>query len=325
MKVLVVNPRLGTRLKKYLPDDIQIIIPEKGDDKELVELAKDAEIILATRLSPEVAEEAINLKLLQKTGAGVDDMPFDSFNDDVWMANTSGSNPFPLAEGTIALMLTLAKKIIPRNQMFIHGRTGEQGVLLKGKTVGIIGLGSIGKEIAKRLKAFEMKIFAIKRHTDKDLADEMDLDFLGLEKDLKYLLSQSDFVIVTVPLTKDTRGMIGEDGIKSMKKSSYIINVARAAIIKEEPLYNALNNGKIAGAALDVWWTPHWWDPLWNLEGKGPSKYPFWELPNVICIPHEIGFTDSTSEEGLKIMINNILRIKEGKAPINLVDKRLQY
>jgi D-3-phosphoglycerate dehydrogenase len=325
MKVLVVSQRLGTRLKKYLTDDIQIFTPEKGDDKELVELAKDVEVILATRLSSEVAEAAKNLRLLQKTGAGVDDMPFDSLNDDVWMANTSGSNPFPLAEGAIALMLTLAKKIIPRNQMFIHGRTGEQGVFLKGKKVGIIGFGSIGKEVAKRLKAFDMKIYAIKRHLDNDLVKEFELDFLGVEKDLKFLLNKSDFVIVTVPLTKDTEGMIGEDEIRAMKKTAYIINVARAAIIKEEPLYRALNDGEIAGAALDVWWTPHWWDPLWNSEGKGPSKYPFWELPNVICIPHEIGFTDSRSEEGVKIMANNIIRIKEGKTPTNLVNKRLQY
>jgi D-3-phosphoglycerate dehydrogenase len=325
MKVLVVNPKLGIRIKKYLPDDIQIILPEKGEDKELVELVKDVEIILATRLSPEVAEAATNLKLLQKTGAGVDDMPFDSLKDDVWMANTSGSNPFPLAEGAIALMLALAKKIIPRNQKFIHGRTGERGVFLKGKNVGIIGFGSIGKEVAKRLKAFDMNIYAIKRHPDEDLVKELELDFLGVEKDLKFLLNQSDFVIVTIPLTKDTEGMIGEDEIRAMKKTAYIINVARAAIIKEEPLYRALQNREIAGAALDVWWTPHWWDPLWNTEEKGPSKYPFWELPSVICIPHEIGFTDSRSEEGVKIMVNNILRIKQGKPPINLVDKRLQY
>jgi D-3-phosphoglycerate dehydrogenase len=325
MKVLVVNPKLGIRIKKYLPDDIQIILPEKGEDKELVELVKDVEIILATRLSPEVAEAAANLKLLQKTGAGVDDMPFDSLKDDVWMANTSGSNPFPLAEGAIALMLALAKKIIPRNQKFIHGRTGERGVFLKGKNVGIIGFGSIGKEVAKRLKAFDMNIYAIKRHPDEDLVKELELDFLGVEKDLKFLLNQSDFVIVTIPLTKDTEGMIGEDEIRTMKKTAYIINVARAAIIKEEPLYRALQNREIAGAALDVWWTPHWWDPLWNTEEKGPSKYPFWELPSVICIPHEIGFTDSRSEEGVKIMVNNIFRIKQGKPPINLVDKRLQY
>lgn len=325
MKVLVINPGLGRRIKSFLPGQVEVIVPERGDDAELIKLARDVEVIIATRLSPEVAEVAASLKLLQKTGAGVDDMPFQSLNENVWVSNTSGSNPYPLAEGAVALTLTLAKKIPQRNRNFINGRTGERGVLLKGKKAGIIGFGSIGKEVAKTLKAFDMKVLGVKRHTDDKLAREMQLDFLGTQKDLMYLLSESDFVIITVPLTPETRGMIGQDEIDAMKTSAYIVNVARAAVIQEEPLYRALVESRIAGAALDVWWTPHWWDNLWNPECKGPSKYPFWEMPNVICIPHEIGFTDSESEEGVKIMVENIIRVKEGKPPINKVDKNLRY
>jgi len=325
MKVLVVNERLRDRLRDYLPDDIELISPERGDDEDLKKLAKSVEVILATRLSSEVAEAADNLKLLQKTGAGVDDMPFDSLGKNVWMANTSGSNPYPLAEGAVSLMLALAKKIVQRNKLFINGRTGERGTLLKGKSVGIIGFGSIGREIAKILRAFDMKIYGIKRQPDEKLAEKMGLEFLGTEEDLHYLFNNTDFNIITLPLTKDTRGMIGETEIEAMKDSSNLINVARAAVIQEEPLYKALKEGKIAGAALDVWWTPHWWDPLWNPGGKSPAEHPFWELPNVICIPHEIGFTDTRSEAGIKIIVENILRVKENITPINLVDKELQY
>ncbi|MBD3205294.1 hypothetical protein GF319_02980 [Candidatus Bathyarchaeota archaeon] len=325
MKVLVVHQRLGTTLRNYLPDDIELIIPERGDDEELSLLAKDVEVILATRLSSKVAEAANNLKLLQKTGAGVDDMPFDSLSKNVWMANTSGSNPYPLAEGAISLMLALAKKIIQRNELFIHGRTGQRGTLLKGKSVGIIGFGSIGREIAKILRAFDMKIYGIKRKLDEKLAEKMGLEFLGTEMDLRDSFAHTDFNIFTLPLTKDTRGIIGELEIKAMKETSYIINVARAAIIQEKPLYTALKERKIAGAALDVWWTPHWWDPLWNPDGEGPSQYPFWDLSNVICIPHEIGFTNTRSDAGIKVIVENILRVKEGEPPINLVDKELQY
>jgi phosphoglycerate dehydrogenase-like enzyme len=119
--------------------------------------------------------------------------------------------------------------------------------------------------------------------------------------------------------------MIGEREIRLMKPTAFIVNVARAAIIQEEPLYRALEEGRIAGAALDVWWKPHWWDPFWNPEGMDASRFPFWELPNVICTPHNIGSTDSHSEAGLEIMVENILRVRDGRPLINPVDKMLRY
>lgn len=325
MKVLSINKRNAKRLREQLPQDIEVITPNVGDDTELIKLAGDVEVILATRLSPEVALAAKKLKLLQKTGAGVDDMPFDVLGEDVWVANTSGSNPVPLAEGAVSMVLALAKRIVPRHMTFRSGRSGPSGVLLQGKKAGIIGLGSIGVEVAQRLKCFGMEVLAVKRHRDDKLKEELGLTFLGTEKDLHYVLSESDFVVVTVPLTPETRGLIGEEEIAVMKPTSYIVNVARAAIIDEEPLYVALKEGSIAGAGIDVWWKPHWWDPLWNKDGGDASQYPYWELPNVICTPHNIGSSDTASDAGLEIMKENILRIRDGKQPINQVDKKLRY
>jgi phosphoglycerate dehydrogenase-like enzyme len=119
--------------------------------------------------------------------------------------------------------------------------------------------------------------------------------------------------------------MIGEGELTVMKPTAFIVNVARAAIIQEEPLYRTLSEGRLAGAALDVWWRPHWWDPLWNPGGESPSRYPFWELPNVICTPHNIVSTDSRSDAGLRIMVENILRVRDGRPPVNQVDRRLRY
>ena len=112
-----------------------------------------------------------------------------------------------------------------------------------------------------------------------------------------------------------------------MKSTAFIINVARAGLIQEEPLYNFLKDNKIAGAAIDVWWIPHWWDSQWSPEINKPSRFPFWELSNVICSPHSIGSVEFTkySENGLKIMAENITRISQNKIPINLVDKEHQY
>ena len=324
MKVLVVSPGLAKRLSDVLPDEIEVVYPERGTDDELEALAVDVEVIVSTRLSASVARAAKNLKLLQKTGAGVDDMPFDALGDDAYMANTSGSNPVPLAEGAVALVLALAKRVVERNSRFLEGRGVSSGVLLKGKSAGILGLGSIGVEVAKMLQGFDMRILGLKR--DPSVKPEgLNLDFLGGPGDLHRFMEESDFVISTLPLTVDTRGIIGEKELRLMKPTAYIVSVSRAAVIEEEPLYRALKEGWIAGAALDVWWRPHFWDPIWNPEGKGASEYPFWELPNVICTPHSITSTDSRSDASLKIMAENIRRIADGRPPINQVDKRLQY
>jgi len=325
LKVLVVNPSLAERIRDHLPEDVEVVKPETGSDDELAGLAGDVEVIVATRLSPEVALAASRLKLLQKTGAGVDDMPFDALREETWMANTSGSNPVPLAEGAVALVFVLAKKVIQRHGSFMEGRGVGRGVLLSGKKAGIVGFGSIGREVGRMLQCMGMRVLAVKRSRDDELAEAMGLEFLGTPGDLIHVMSESDFVVVTAPLTPETRGMIGEEELRAMKPTAYILNVARAALIQEEPLYRALSEGWIAGAAIDVWWTPHFWDPLWNPEGRPASKYPFWELPNVICTPHSVVSSDSRSDAGLKIMVENILRVKRGEPPINQVDKKLRY
>lgn len=329
MKVLVVRSYLSdwiAKQKDLLPDNVELITPEKGTEEELVQLARDVEIIVCTRLSAAVVKEAKKLKLIQKTGAGVDALPFDAIGDNVFVANTSGANPVPLAEGAISLLLALARRVVQRHKLFPDIDRGR-GTELRGKKVGIIGLGHIGIEIAKRLQAFEMKILALKRRKSIDLQNKMNLDFLGDPEDLDYVLSESDFIVVIVPLIPATRGMIGEREIGLMKPSAYLINVARAAIIEEKALYYALKEKRIAGAALDVWWIPHWWDPTWKPELDKPSRYPFWELPNVIATPHNIGFADYTefSENPLRIIAENIGNIAKGKPPINQVDKEHQY
>ena len=325
MKVLVVYKGLAERIKARLPDDIEVVYPEVGTDEELIALAKDVEVIVSTRLSPVVAENAPKLKLLQKTGAGVDDMPFDALKEETYMANTSGSNPVPLAEGAVALVMALAKRIVPRHKTFMGGREGTRGVLVTGKTAGVLGMGAIGSEVAKRLKALGMKVIGLRRERNEELRKELGIDWLGGVDELDHIMKESDFLVVTVPLTPDTEGMLGEHEFSLMKEGSYVVNVARAAIIQEKPLYDVLKSGKLAGAGIDVWWQPHFWDTLWNVEDKPASKYPYWELDNVICIAHQIGSSDSQSDASLGIMVENIIRTRDGLPPVNQVDKKLRY
>ncbi len=270
-------------------------------------------------------ENAPKLRLLQKTGAGVDDMPFEALKPDTYIANTSGSNPLPLAEGAVALVLALAKRVVPRHLDFQTRKSNKPGVMFHGKTAGVLGMGSIGTEVAKMLKALGMNVIAIRRAPDEKLRSELGLEWIGSKDDLDRLMAESDFLVVTIPLTPETQGLIGEHEIRLMKKGSYVVNVARAAIVQEKPLYEALKDGHLAGAAIDVWWQPHFWDPLWNTEGNPASAYPFWELDNVICTPHNIVSTDEQTDASLEIIVDNIIRTRDGKPPINQVDKQLRY
>jgi phosphoglycerate dehydrogenase-like enzyme len=194
-----------------------------------------------------------------------------------------------------------------------------------GKTAGILGMGAIGSEVAKRLKAVGMRVIGLRRNRNEKIRMELGIDWLGGVDELDYLMSESDFLIVTVPLTPDTKGMLGEHEFSLMKEGSYVVNVARAAILQEKPFYDALKSGRLAGAGIDVWWQPHFWDPLWNVDNNPASKYPFWDLDNVICIAHQIGSSDSQTDASLKIMVENILRTRAGLPPTNQVDKVLRY
>jgi phosphoglycerate dehydrogenase-like enzyme len=314
-----------SRLREMVPTDIELVIPKTTAEDELINLASDVEVIICVRLSSKVAQAAKQLRLVQKTGAGVDAIPFDVLGNEVFVANTSGANPVPLAEGVVALLLALAKQIIQRHTCFKTGKIDRgQGVELRGKKVGIIGLGHIGEEVARLLQGFEMQILALKRHPTKAIKTQLNLTLLGGPKDLDFLLQESDFVVITIPLTPETRGLIGKRELDLMKPTAYIINVARAAIIQEKPLFIALKERQIAGAALDVWWPPHWWNSNWNQSGTSP-RYPFWELPNVIATPHCIGSSDMRSEIALQIIAENLTRIAKGQLPINQVNKKLQY
>jgi phosphoglycerate dehydrogenase-like enzyme len=334
MKVLIALPPVllsqapsaTSMFKGVVPDDVQMIVPTKGTEEELMRLAAEVDVIICLTLSKEVAQAAKKLKLIQKIGAGVDGIPFDALRDEVAVANTSGANPTLLAEGAVALVLALAKKIVRRHNLFPKVDSATMtGVELRGKNAGILGLGHIGMEVARLLKAFEMKIYAMKRDP-KDVSElKVTPDFLGGPSDLDYVLSNSDFVVITLPLTPETRGMIGERELRLMKPTAYLVNVGRGPIIQEEPLYRALKEGWIAGAALDVWWSEPWWGENPNAGGGLAPEIEIWKLPNVIATPHNIASTDAGVDAELRVVAENIRRVAEGKPATNQVDKELQY
>jgi phosphoglycerate dehydrogenase-like enzyme len=195
--------------------------------------------------------------------------------------------------------------------------TKETTIQLHGKNLGIIGLGSIGLEIAKKALSFGMNIYAIKRSFQKGekLDKKYGLTFLGDHEQLEYVIEKSDFIIIAVPLTAKTENMINGNILKLMK-GKFIINIGRGNVINEKALYQNLKNGNLAGAAIDTWYQY----PNKSHREVIPSKYPFHELSNIIMTPHNAGYSDRAIEENILSVYKNIVRVFYGEEPKNKVN-----
>ncbi len=183
---------------------------------------------------------------------------------------------------------------------------------VRGNTVGIVGYGHIGHEVAVRARAFGMNVVGIRRSTPPCPPE---LDWLGTNDRLDELLAISDFVVIACDLNKETRGLINAERLAKMKPTGVIINVARGKVIDEAALYAALRERRIGGAVIDVWYN-------YNELGKPevwPTNYPFQELDNIICSAHECGWTEEQIDRRWDVVTENIRRVLRGEAPRNLI------
>jgi phosphoglycerate dehydrogenase-like enzyme len=300
----------------YIPQ-IQAIIPDweliVGKDKNIwQEHVKDAEIIAGWNKGLEeycLAPQS-KLKWLQSWSAGVDNLPLEGLNSrNIYLTSANGVHAYPISETIFALVLGLTRKIhtYVKNQQKKTWHHAHMGQEIHGKTVGIIGVGTIGKETAKIAKAFGMRILGV-RHSGKpvDYVDEM-----YTPDQLDLLLPKCDYVVVTLPLTKETNQMFGAEQFKQMKTSTFFINIGRGEIVVETDLIQALRERTIAGAGLDVFET----EPL-------SSESPFWEMENVIVTPHTSGSTEHYNQRVIEnILIPNLKEYLSGSLPpINLVN-----
>lgn len=245
------------------------------------------------------------LKLLHKWGVGVDNLDLEAAKRlGIAVARTTGSNAVPVAEFTIAAILALARRLIPANEGMRQGRwlkneIWRESIMLSGRTVGIVGLGMIGIEVAKRLAAFGCRILYHKPHR-LEAAEEraLGVEFTSIDD----LLRQSDIVTLHCPLTPATRGLIGPNELRLMKEGAILINVARGGVVSEPDLVRALRTGHIAAAAIDVFET----EPI-------PGDHPFVGLPNVLLTPHCAATTFDNSRKGIARLMDNIARFARGE------------
>jgi len=335
MKVLVLSKMLTPQrwekafdeLNKKAKLDIEFIIPETDERENIKKYLKVVEVAIGGSFSKEDLEKAKKLKLIQIPFAGVDKLDFSLYKNypNIFICNIH-ANKHAVAEHAFALILALAKNIVFNDRDLRLGRwhgfsVKEPTIQLQGKSLGIVGLGSIGWEIAKIGHTLGMKVFALKRKIEeKDLKKKNILEFLGEKEDLEKVINESDFIVVVVPLTKETSGLIGEKELMLMR-GKYLINIARGVVIDEEALFKSLKEHHLAGAAIDTWYQY----PSLEQREVLPSKYDFDKLENVVLSPHTAGYTDRALEENIKSVFDNIVKIYYGEEPESRIDPELEY
>ncbi|MFJ5714291.1 D-2-hydroxyacid dehydrogenase [Neobacillus sp. NPDC093127] len=297
------------QIKKVIPDWELIV----GKDKDIwQEHAMDVEIIAGWTkgLEEYCLDPQSKLQWLQTWSAGVDNLPLDGLElRGITLTSANGVHAYPISETIFALMLGLTRKIhtYVRNQQTKTWHHANMGLEMHDKTVGIIGVGAIGKETAKLAKAFRMTVLGVRNSgMPVEYVDEMyTLDQLDL------LLPKCDYVVVTLPHTKKTHRLFGAEQFSQMNPKAFFINIGRGEIVVEDELVRALMEGTIAGAGLDVFEK----EPL-------SAESPLWELENVIITPHTSGSTENYNKRLIEsILIPNLKAyISGGNPSINLVD-----
>ncbi len=307
--------------------NLEFIIPKTDERETIKKYLKEVEVAIGGSFSKENIEQAKKLKLIQIPFAGVDKLDFDLYKNcqGIYICNIH-SNRTAVTEHAFALILALAKNIVTNDRDLRLGRwhglsTKEPTVQLQGKSLGVVGLGSIGWEITKIGHSLGMKVFALKRKIEKkDIEKKNILEFLGEKKDLEKVIKESDFIVVAVPLTRETKGLIGKKELKLMK-GKYLINISRGLVIDEKALFKSLKEGNLAGAAIDTWYLY----PTSEQREVLPSKYDFHKLDNVVMSPHTAGYTDKALEENIKSVFDNIMKIYYGEEPENQINPELEY
>ncbi len=278
-------------------------------------LLAEAEVIFGIDLPRNVISRAPGLKWVQIITVGVEHLlATDILKSPVTVTNIRGMSATPIAEFILGLVLMFVKRS-PLSFQLKEQRRWQlfPTSVLCSKTIGIVGLGSIGQEVARLAKAFGMRVLATRRST-KRTAPGGNVDLMLPRDRLSQLLSESDFVVLALPLTPQTNKLIGEKELRTMKPTACLINVARGDVVDEEALTRALEENWIAAAGLDVFAT----EPL-------PTDSRLWELPNVILSPHVAGAIEDEIVHVTKLFIENLKRYLGGKELLNLVDKKKGY
>ncbi|MEU9183841.1 2-hydroxyacid dehydrogenase [Streptomyces sp. NPDC048484] len=285
--------------------------------ERISEAITDAEVFVGSQLTAEDARRAGRLRLVHVVGAGYDGIPLDALGPEV-SVTTTHHHGRSIAEHVLMSVMMLSRDVLGADRALRAGQWRNVavdpelpfGTTLEGRRVGVIGFGETGTEVARLCQAVGMRVRAVRRDPSAPVPDDLRTDWIGGNDRLPGLLAESDVVVVTVPLGPATRGLIGPAELAAMGPGTLLVNVARGPVVQEEALYEALDSGVIAGAALDVWWSG---------PPQAPSRLPFHRLPNVLMTPHHSGHTTDTFAARAAEIADNINRLQQGRPLRNVV------
>jgi phosphoglycerate dehydrogenase-like enzyme len=278
---------------------------------------ESAEVLVCTgfglELPPDLPSRAPRLQMVQTLLAGVDHLPFERLPRSAIICSNAGAYNTSVAEHAMALLLAAAKDIVMRTEE-IRRAIFDQGVMntaLAGSTVLLLGMGGIGAEVARLCKAFGMHTIGLSRSRPRGPA----VDEAGTIDEVRGFLPRADFVVVALPLTRETAGLVDRAFLAAMKPDAVLVNIARGKIILEDDLFEHLRTHPRFRAALDVWWTyPD------TKQGR-PFHRPFHELPNILMTPHIANAIPSQRRVAMEAAMDNVLRFLRGETPRNIVQR----
>jgi len=315
------------RLREYLSAGlrgypVRLLFPEMAEAEELRRLAPDADVMVGWRPTPELLRAANRLRLFVNPGAGVQHLieMFRALERPVALVNGHGNSYFA-AQHAVALLLALTNRVIPHHEWMARGRwrTGDTeaaSIPLRGRTIGLLGYGAINRNVHSMLSGFDVRFVAMRR----DSGEVSSIDRLFGPDSLHDFLRECDVLVIAVPLTDETKEMIGGRELELLGPTGLLVNVGRGEVVQEEPLFVALRDGVIAGAAIDVWYE---YRPDPHANGRRyPYHFPFHELPNVVLSLHRAASPLDDLARWDEV-IENICRASAGRTdfvnPVDLV------
>lgn len=310
-KVVVTEPLPPESLTALYEGAEVTAFPRSPEMDQLMEALQDADGLIVrsgTRVTREVLAGAPRLRVIGRAGVGVDNIDLEACTErGIFVVNVADGNSVAVAEHAFALMLSLLRRVVAAHQSLAAGkweRSRFVGEELRGKTLGLVGFGRVGSEVARRALVFGMKVLGFDPYVTASRFQAMGVQ----QMELPELLANADIVSLHIPRTPETRHIIDAQALATMKPGSYIINCARGGLIDEEALAKALQEGRLAGAALDVF------------ETEPPGQHPLAELPNVVLTPHLGGSTQQALNYIAASVADQVIRLLRGEPARGVVN-----
>ena len=315
-RIGALDPRVHLLNDPYLSLPRPPVWPPFLFPEQLLPLLPRAHVVFTSRLPPDAQRLASRLRWIQLLSAGADvaigDRPERS---DILVTTAKGVQAIPLSEWVIGAMIALSRRF--PQAIRAQGRKeywkfiGEE---LAGRTAGILGMGNIGHRVARLCKALDMRVLGMRRSVTQPQEGQGPTDLLLPPRDLPLMLRESDFLIICLPGTRETAGLLGLAELRQMKQGACLINVGRGGIVDEQALVEVVRAGHLAGAALDVFAQ----EPL-------PQDSPLWDEPNILLTAHVAANSHLYEERGTELFLENLRRYLDGRDLLNVYDPEIGY